>query len=337
VAEEAHRLRPRHPGAWLLLTKAQFAAGRRDEARESARALVQAYPDYQEARYQHGLALAAAGLGDDARKELQRSLELNPSHVPSRLGLVELEREVGNIEEAARLAREIQELSAEAPLGYQLEGDSWMQAGRPADAVRPYERALEIRKALPAVVRLAAARAASGAPQAGVDLLTAWMAENPDDLAAREALGDVYLAGGDLDRARAEYERVAAAQKAPHPLTLNRLAWVYERQGDPRSLKLVEEAYRLAPESAAVLDTYGWILYRGGETERAITYLQRAVDRERSVPGLADRAATRFHLAAALAKGGDGNQARRHLEAALASGAQFPDRAEALKLQDLLR
>ncbi|MDB4576388.1 tetratricopeptide repeat protein, partial [bacterium] len=42
------------------------------------------------------------------------------------------------------------------------------------------------------------------------------------------------------------------------------------------------KAYQLAPDTAAVADTYGWILYQNGEREQAIELLERAVELDSS-------------------------------------------------------
>ena len=40
---------------------------------------------------------------------------------------------------------------------------------------------------------------------------------------------------------------------------------------------LVSRALKLRPDSPAILDSMGWVLYRQGDLERAATYLRRAL------------------------------------------------------------
>jgi tetratricopeptide (TPR) repeat protein len=40
--------------------------------------------------------------------------------------------------------------------------------------------------------------------------------------------------------------------------------------------KLISKALHLDPGSAAIIDSYGWVLYRQGENERALEELQKA-------------------------------------------------------------
>ena len=68
---------------------------------------------------------------------------------------------------------------------------------------------------------------------------------------------------------------------------------------------LARQAVKLAPQSAGVLDTLGWILVEDGQIEEGLGYLTKAA----SLPN-AD-AEIRYHLAAALARGKRQPEARR--------------------------
>ena len=59
---------------------------------------------------------------------------------------------------------------------------------------------------------------------------------------------------------------------------LNNLAWSYLQVGDKRALPVAEQAYSLASGNASVADTYGWILFKSGNRDKAIEVLQNALD-----------------------------------------------------------
>jgi tetratricopeptide (TPR) repeat protein len=40
--------------------------------------------------------------------------------------------------------------------------------------------------------------------------------------------------------------------------------------------ELIEKALELAPDDGQILDSMGWVLFRRGQTDEAITYLQKA-------------------------------------------------------------
>jgi Flp pilus assembly protein TadD len=119
----------------------------------------------------------------------------------------------------------------------------------------------------------------------------------------------------------------AVLQRDPnHVLALNDLAWTYQRTGDKQALAYAERAFKLAPDSPAIMDTLGWICLEGGDLARALPLLQKA-------SALAPNAGEiRYHLGLVLARSGDKRGARRELERLLASPAQFAKRDEAKAL-----
>jgi Flp pilus assembly protein TadD len=107
---------------------------------------------------------------------------------------------------------------------------------------------------------------------------------------------------------------------------LNNLAWLYSERDDPRALETAERAHAVAPESGEVADTLGWLLVRKGEMTRAIPLLREAVHR---APGVAE---IRYHLAVALARSGEADEARDLLRGLEAQGEDFPSRVQARAL-----
>jgi predicted Zn-dependent protease len=77
-------------------------------------------------------------------------------------------------------------------------------------------------------------------------------------------------------------------------LALNNLAQLYHQQKNPRALSTAERAQKLAPESASVTDTLGWILVEQGETKRGLELLQQALAKDSKIPEI------RYHLAVSI-------------------------------------
>ncbi|MFT5719576.1 MAG: Tfp pilus assembly protein PilF, partial [Oleiphilaceae bacterium] len=67
----------------------------------------------------------------------------------------------------------------------------------------------------------------------------------------------------------------------------------YFEQGDDAALKLLKRAADLAPGSAAVLDSYGWVLAKSGRVDEGLVYLEKANQLSPENQEIAD------HLAAA--------------------------------------
>ena len=111
----------------------------------------------------------------------------------------------------------------------------------------------------------------------------------------------------------------------PGALPLNNLAWLYQQVRDPRAEATAKRAYDLAPEVAAIADTYGWILVEAGKASLALPILERAA----TAPNAS--AEMRYHHAVALAKGGRPDEARASLQKLL-SLPGFPLATEARAL-----
>ena len=106
----------------------------------------------------------------------------------------------------------------------------------------------------------------------------------------------------------------------------NNLATLYRQEKDPRALDYFEKSYKLKPDSVAITDNLGWILVEQGKLARGLELLRKAATQA------PDNPAVRYHLAVALAKSGEKDQARSELERLLASKSDFPYRDEAQAL-----
>src|SRR6185437_3555305 len=106
----------------------------------------------------------------------------------------------------------------------------------------------------------------------------------------------------------------------------NNLAWIYTTQRNPKALALAERAYKLAPTSPGVMDTYAWALIADNQAKAALPILVSAVKADPKTPAI------QYHLAVAQARTGDNAAARTTLEALRKSGANFSDKPAADKL-----
>lgn len=132
----------------------------------------------------------------------------------------------------------------------------------------------------------------------------------------------------DYVQARASYQRALQAG-APSPNLYNALAWVEVESGVGDPKKAVEYgAIALArrPNSADVLDTYGWALQFAGRSAEALPYLQRA---EAARPRMY---CIHLHLGTVYHALGRDEEARRHLDMQIRGlpGSPEAQRAEAL-------
>ena len=101
----------------------------------------------------------------------------------------------------------------------------------------------------------------------------------------------------------------------------NNLAMLYaEFLNTPENIKAANAliADLQDSENPAYLDTVGWVLYLTGEYDRAVTYLQAAVDK------VGSSALLQYHLGMAFYKLEDPINAKVHLELAVKDGRDDP-------------
>lgn len=321
LAREAYELSPQLPAVALLLGRAQLANGMTDDAISTLTELAERFPNSVDTHMQLALAYGQKRDVENTRRALNRVLELQPGNPLATLGLGNLALRTGQLDEAMKIAVELQQSQPASPAGFSLQGDVLMARREPRKAQSAYSVALEKGPASATVLKLYAARSRGGDSNA-VATLTTWLDEHPQDAAVRLAYASTLHQAGNKAQAVAEYERVLKSQPGS-VLALNNLAWLYFEDGDSRAIELAERAYKRAPERAEIIDTYGWLLIKSGSLEQGLGLLEKAAKRS------PDNGDIRYHLAAGLAQAGEKTRARRELTALLDSGAQFSERAAA--------
>jgi Flp pilus assembly protein TadD len=135
-----------------------------------------------------------------------------------------------------------------------------------------------------------------------------------------------YQQLNDVARARAAYEATLAINPN-YPGAANNLAYLLSEQPGQEELafRLASSAQRISPDDPHVLDTLGWILYKRGEYQRALTVLKQSASKLPESPGV------QYHLGMAAEKMGDTTTARTALTKAVGASSEFAGKEEARK------
>jgi len=99
----------------------------------------------------------------------------------------------------------------------------------------------------------------------------------PNNAMAYTNLAGLYFEKGSKSLAIENYKK-ALSINGNSVSALNNLAWLISDTNIAEALPYAERAAKLAPESASVLDTYGWLLYRAGDIDLARKILDRALE-----------------------------------------------------------
>ena len=324
VARQLADALPDNPAALNAFGAAELNAGRHAQALQPLEKAVKLAPD--SALFRINLARAQILNKDTkaAEANLQTVIKADPAQTQAVALLAFMKLQDHDTAGAMALAQNLQKQPAARAAGFGLEGDLYMATKDYAKAAAAYQQGLKVTYNRPLVMKSFAALE-HGNPKASESLLRDWLAKHPDDAAMRLMLAQHYL---DHDRnadAAGQYEQVLKAFPS-NVGALNNLAWIYTEQKNPKALALAGRAYKLAPTSASVQDTYGWALVAAGEAKKALPILTEAAKAAPKVPAI------QYHLAVAQARSGDRASARSTLEALQKAGADFPAKAEADKL-----
>lgn len=155
--------------------------------------------------------------------------------------------------------------------------------GNQIEALSLAQELFRIRPSSSSVVALASVQTGSGDLAAAELTIKRWLSAHPEDILAIKILSEVYERLGKPEDTILQLQKILALDST-NAAALNSLAWHLREIDTARSLGYAERAYELAPGSAAVLDTFADVLARSGEEDRALTMINRAIDRADDKP-----------------------------------------------------
>lgn len=141
--QNAVRLDPSEPLAYLYAAVSYQELGVTDEAIKRFRELSVRFPDFAPAFYRLGDALARAGAFDEAATAYQRLIQLAPSEWRGFAGLGECRLRQGKAPEAASLLEKAVQLGPREKLAHHLLGQAWQRLGRTNEAARELRLGLD--------------------------------------------------------------------------------------------------------------------------------------------------------------------------------------------------
>lgn len=312
--------------AWAMFGLGRIAVRQEDFelAAQYFRSATEAAPENVD--YRLGLAKVERQLGNKqiAQDMLEDSMEATLGNFPSAVMLGALRAESGDLDGALEIADQLEKRFPDNPASFAFEAEVHVIGGNLADADAAYAKALSLGPTRNHAVRASAIKrelGVAGAQQPLIDYLEV----RPLDNVVRFMLAEYYMQSGNLGESAAEYEQILTYEPE-NAVVLNNLAWNYWLVGDSRAVETAQKAYAAAPENGSIVDTLGWILVQQGSVEEGESLLRQAVELTNG------QAEIRYHHAAALAKLGRVDEARRTLDEILAGDEDFSGRKDAESL-----
>jgi len=307
------------------LVEAYIAASDLPAARTAAEELKTLRPELAAGPYLAGLVAQQQHRPEDARREFERALQLEPTAIDALAALAHLRFARGEHSAAIALVRgALEHLPPSAP-GQELLGELCFADQQYPQAVAALGEAARLAPAWWVPYRnLARAKLAQQDVPGGAAQYEAGIRATQEPALVVE-LAQLYVGEGRIDDAIRAYERLN--ERKPHlELVANNLAMLLvSYRKDPASLDRARDLTAPFANSSvgAFLDTRGWVLFKRGEVSQALPALERAAD---EAPG---SRVILYHLGMAQLQAGQAQQARTSLAAALAGGASFSGNEEA--------
>jgi putative PEP-CTERM system TPR-repeat lipoprotein len=254
-------------------------------------------------------------------------LSANPGDMRALLLLARSGQVEGGPEAAIDHIRRRAESQPHSMEAWRFLGELLLAAGRIPMAVVALETAIVAGSHTPALeAALARAELRDGKAAIAESRLIPVVRADPGNDSMRLLLGAAQQTRGEYDVAAESYRKVLENNPSSVPALYN-LAFVLAEHGKPEeALHLAEKARELAPESAAVDDLFGWVLYRRGLDSLAAIHLTEAE--------LAGCVRASYHLAMARLHQGDRAAAQKALEEGLRRSPDLPEAAVVRKALD---
>lgn len=318
---------PTNTGALQLMFKVDLAQKDFKGAHEVAGRIKSAYPDNALSHYLDGQAFHAEKKFAQSQQEYEAALaKSSPAELQPLAGLVDVYLQQGHGDKAlARIERALN-VAPQSAMLYNMKGEVLL-SGRQFDAaLTAFDEVAALDPKFTLAYRnLALAHLGKGDKDKAVAAYRNGLDANPGNPVLVTQLASLYEALGRYDEAIAVYRGVL--DKDPESIiAANNLAMLLATYRDDKDS--LEQAARLsarltASDNPNYLDTVGWVNYKRGDLDGAISILEQAVAKAPDSPVI------HYHLGKVYHIKGDQAQARANLERALQRADSFAGKEDA--------
>jgi tetratricopeptide (TPR) repeat protein len=321
----------------MTALEAQFriAAAIKDTsaAKAAADAMVATQPKTPLGYFYQGAVAETEKRPDDALRLYSTALDLQPEATEPLQAVTRVLMASNRVPEAIKRLDEVSARFPKLPFASNMKGEILLATHRTADAKPAFNTAIERDPKWAVPYRnLAFAQTVEHDNSAAIATLQAGILKVDQAVMLDAELASLYERIGKPDEAIQVYE--SALSKNPHSdLAANNLAMLLiTYRKDQSSLDRAKElSVRFsASTNGSFLDTYGWVLYKRGESAAAVAALQTALSKTPDSP------VSLYHLGMAQASAGQADAARENLQRSLKSGKNFSGMDEAKATLDKL-
>jgi len=311
---------PKDPSVREALVDAYQARGDSVAARKAAEDFQQVLPDSAAAYFVGGRVAEADKRFDDALRQYQKALALQPKGFDVLAALVHLQVQQGQGDAAVARIRALLAQSPKDPLLQNLLGDVSLLRKDFPTASDASQRAIALAPKWWAPYRnLGLAKLGAGDVQGAVKAYEEGLRAAPHQVPLLADLANLYQHLGRIDDAIAMYDdwvrQDPQAQLPANNLAVLLVTYRTDKASLDQALSL--SAPFASSSNGNLLDTNGWVHFKRAEYTDALSSLQRAVDIAPDSPEF------RYHLGMAELRAGQVARARSDLQAALKGQGRF--------------
>jgi len=317
---------PDNKDALSILAVAQVNNKQKFEAEQTLHKIIQ----QDKSDVQHRMLLVSVIYDEPARKQeilklLDEAYEVSPSDIQPLIFKASYLIKLKQYQEALDIANRIDQLSPGSTVGKQLAGKIYIEEKNFEKAFEAFQQAYQKKPDNKVLLVMADILTEQGKQNEATDLLEHELKGGGNKITINFKLATIYEQQKDYQRAE-KYYKAMLAEQPDNPLALNNLAWLYLQQNNPEAIKLSEQAYNNAPNSAAAADTYGYILIKQGEVEKGLGVLEKVV---KAVP---ENREVLIHLAEGYSLQGNKSKAISILEPLVQENQSFSEKENAKQL-----
>jgi len=228
----------------------------------------------------YGIGVQAAIKNNDMEQALKLAIEARESQPNSlKLGLLlaSVKLKQGNLNSALETLRELKIAHSDSEIPYQFEGDFYSSTKEYARAADSYTLAKAKKSSDKINVKIYNSLKAAKKQTEALEHLKEWNKASPENPRAMTLLALHYQSSNQKQKAIDLYEQLIASN-TNDVMSLNNLAWLYFETNNKAAESTAKKAFDLKPNSAAVADTYGWILYKNNKVKESTIVLKKAYE-----------------------------------------------------------
>jgi Flp pilus assembly protein TadD len=324
---------PRNLEARLLLLHGLIAVGDIPQATTQLNVLLQQAPGSATVQTAAGMLATVKRDSEGARRAYALALSADPKSYQALAGLLTAEMQGKKFGSAkALIEKQLAAMPNDANV-LLMAAQTYNAMGDAFETERALKKTVEVDpQSLQAYAMLGKMYYQQGRLDLARKELEGLVTRAPKSVPANTMLGTILELQGKKDEAKQRYGQ--ALQVDPRAaVAANNLAWINANSNGnlDMALQLAQTAKAQLPNRHEVDDTLGWIYYKKGLSSLAIESLNNSTTRQPDNPSY------NYHLALAHHQNGDKEQARKLLEKALKSNANFEGAADAKKLLESIK